>query len=174
MTADDASWEAAGRHGLQPLLYRHLADGCPEAVPVARLAELRECYQANRGRALLLSGELVALVALFQEHGILAIPFKGPVLGAALYGDVTLREFGDLDLFVRRRDVPLVAALLEDRGYQQLFRVSSRQEAASNSPPKAAGVTTARSRSIRATTARSGTRPSTTRPRARRRAPEGG
>src|SRR4051812_10793425 len=123
--------EAAGWHGLQPLLYRHLADYCPEAVPAARLTELRDCYQANRGRALLLTGELAALLTLFQEQGVLAIPFKGPVLAVALYGDVGLREFGDLDLFVRRRDVPLVGALLEARGYEQLFRLASRQEAAS-------------------------------------------
>jgi hypothetical protein len=128
--------DAASRHGLQPLLYWQLAHCCPEVVPAAYLAELHDYYQANRGRNLLLTGELVAILALFNEWGIPAIPFKGPVLAAALYGDVALREFGDLDLFVRRRDVPRVGELLQARGYYKLFRLSSSQEAASLQSPR--------------------------------------
>jgi hypothetical protein len=58
------------------------------------------------------------------------VPYKGPTLAASVYGDVALREFGDLDILVPRRDVPAAKRALLARGYAGLHALSPAQEAA--------------------------------------------
>jgi hypothetical protein len=48
------------------------------------------------------------------------IPLKGPALGEALYDDPGLRPFTDLDLLVRKPDVPRAVELLARLGYRAL------------------------------------------------------
>jgi hypothetical protein len=46
------------------------------------------------------------------------VPYKGPALAALLYGNVALRQAGDLDIVVRRSEVDRARALLQARGYR--------------------------------------------------------
>jgi hypothetical protein len=48
------------------------------------------------------------------------MPFKGPVLAASAYGSVALREFHDLDIVVRKRDLEAAAGLLRTAGYEEV------------------------------------------------------
>jgi hypothetical protein len=110
--------ELAHRHGTLPLLYWNLNAICPDAVPAATLARLRAFFQANAQRNLYLTGELVEILRLLEEHGLVAVPFKGPVLAASVYGNLALRRFADLDLLVQERDVARAAELLVSQGYR--------------------------------------------------------
>lgn len=76
----------------------------------------------------MLTGEL--LVDLLEAHDISAIPFKGPTLALWAYGDITRREFGDLDILVRKRDVPAVMELLSDEGLTPRPQLTGAQQAA--------------------------------------------
>jgi len=109
----------ADRHGVLPLLYRSLSRSSPDAVPKAILDELRESFQSNVQHSLLLTAELLKLLDLFAVHGINAIPFKGPVLAASVYRDLSLRPFSDLDLLVNRDDLLKAGGLLASLGYSQ-------------------------------------------------------
>jgi hypothetical protein len=86
-------------------------------VPEDAMEELRTAYHTNAARNLFLTNELLKLMEAFQTDGIDAIPIKGPVLAKGVYGDVTHRQFDDLDILVREGDVALVSELLMDRGY---------------------------------------------------------
>lgn len=91
-------------HGLLALLHWHLDRlGYPD-VPVAVARELRDEFRSTSWRNVFLMGELLQLVELFAANGIAAIPFKGPVLAATVYGNVALRQFSDLDVLVQARD----------------------------------------------------------------------
>jgi hypothetical protein len=118
----DIDWsyliQTAYRHGVMPLLYQNLSTVCPETVPQATLAELRDYFQTNARRNILLAKKLLKLLDLFETHGIPALPLKGPVLAASIYGDLSLRQFGDLDVLIRKRDVPKARELLVSQGYQ--------------------------------------------------------
>ena len=46
------------------------------------------------------------------------MPFKGPALAAVLYGDLALREFTDLDILIRERDIPKAREILSNQGYR--------------------------------------------------------
>jgi hypothetical protein len=57
------------------------------------------------------------VLARFAAHEIPALPYKGPVLAQRVYGSLAMRQVGDLDIVVRRRDVARARELLIARGY---------------------------------------------------------
>ena len=129
----ELDWDAVGslaiRHGVVPLVHRNLERLQPQAVPTRVRDRLGETARSCSWRNLELTGELLELLDLFSEHGISAVPYKGPSLAADLYGDISLRQFGDLDLLVRRDDVLRAKDLLLARGYEPEYRLDREQEA---------------------------------------------
>lgn len=120
----------AERHGLIPLLYRHLETLDPTAIPKPIFARLWSQSQATAGRNVMLTQELLRLLALLQANGIPAIPFKGPALAALVYGDISLRQFTDLDILVEQQQARRAKALLEAHGYDYPDRLTEAQETA--------------------------------------------
>lgn len=109
----------ARQHGQAPRVLKALTDAQAEAVPDGVLARLRADFAHAAGANLMLAGELLALLAEFDRADIPVIPFKGPLLAATLYGDVALRPFSDLDLLIRRRDLPGAREVLRASGYRR-------------------------------------------------------
>jgi len=107
----------AHQHGSLSLLCWNLSNHCPEAVPESAMGQLRSQFQANAQQNLALTRELLQLIRLLEEHDIGVMPYKGPVLAATLYGDLLLRQCSDLDILVRREDVPRATELLASRGF---------------------------------------------------------
>src|SRR6185437_15254052 len=93
------------------------------------LRKLQCHYRHNAGRALQLSHALSNLLDKLARQ-IDVIPFKGPLLAATAYGDVSLREAGDLDLLVKHQDIVRAADLLASLGHQPIFPTSTSREAA--------------------------------------------
>jgi hypothetical protein len=60
---------------------------------------------------LFLEKELLTLLDTFKANNIMAVPFKGPLLAVAIYGDMLLRECGDLDFLIKRKDVRIAINL---------------------------------------------------------------
>src|SRR5438128_4733751 len=85
----------AGPHGLLPLLYWHLGAIGPGVVSSAMLSRLREHFEANARRNLFLTAELLKVLRLLEACEIPAVPFKGPLLAASTYGNLSLRQFAD-------------------------------------------------------------------------------
>jgi hypothetical protein len=119
----------AASHGMRPLLCHYLSDVCAEAVPRQLLEGLHEFTQWNLRKNLWMTGEMVLLLKLFAEREVNVIPFKGPTLAALAYGDLGLREFGDLDLLIDRRDLMNAQELLISQGYQPEMLLNTAQAA---------------------------------------------
>ena len=109
--------QLAMRHDVMPLLFRNLQRVCPDSVPKDILRALRARYHEQGARARRRAEELVRILALFEEQGITAVPYKGPTLAQRLYGDLSLREFGDLDIMILERDILRVENLIRSHGY---------------------------------------------------------
>ncbi len=92
------------RHGVLPLAHPNLLT-CKDSIPTEVLSHLRERSTAQVRRALWLTQVLYRVIQAFAEAGIPCLPHKGPVLAQRLYGDVAMRDYCDLDLFVRPTDV---------------------------------------------------------------------
>jgi hypothetical protein len=120
----DLDWQylirTAEMHGVMPLLYSSLHRTCPEAVPKSSLHELKNRYRANVQHSFFSAAELLKLLNLFETHRIKAIPFKGPVLAASVYRDLSLRQFGDLDILVHKKYILRAGELLVSQGYQSV------------------------------------------------------
>jgi hypothetical protein len=120
----DVDWEylvwAASGHGLLSLLYRQLAplaSAESAGIPQQPLDDLRFLHERNRQRAVLLRDELHGLLPLFDDAGIVAVPLKGPTLSILAHGDIATREFQDLDILIRRKDLHRTRELLGRRGF---------------------------------------------------------
>jgi hypothetical protein len=113
-------WETALRladqHGTSSLLYQNLSR-LADAVPSPVLASLRRRYERNVHKSLFLARELIRILNCLDALGIEVIPYKGVVMSEAYYGDMALRQSGDMDLFVRKRDVARIKNAVNDLGY---------------------------------------------------------
>jgi hypothetical protein len=113
----------AASHGVMPLLHSTLSKIGMRGVPREIAETMKAHVRANVFHAFLLSNECVRLTKAFEAAGVAVVPFKGPVLAASAYGDATLRQYGDLDLFVRRRDVRAALSLMLSMGYRFTARM---------------------------------------------------
>lgn len=130
----DISWErllaAAQEHCVIPLLYKNLSKICPDAVPEAHLRRLRYQYRAGAVLNMTLAADLARILHVFEQSQIEAIPFKGPSLAYAAYGDLTLRTFADLDVLIRESDIFRAGELLNELGYEHEYKLTRSQELA--------------------------------------------
>jgi hypothetical protein len=127
---------AASAHGVKPLLCSALINTCPEALPKLIVDQVKRYLQAHTLRNIFLMRELIRLLGALERIGITAIPWKGPVLAAAAYGNLALRQFGDLDILVRERDAMTAKDLLLSSGYRLLYQGTAEQEDAFHSVRK--------------------------------------
>lgn len=118
--------DTAVRNGVMPLLYRTLKEVSSEEIPHSFMKDLEELYNANARRNLFLTGELLKLLHLFEEHKIPAIPYKGPAIASSVYGDLALRQFSDLDILIKRQDVLKAGDILVSFGYRPQSEIPMR------------------------------------------------
>ena len=111
----------AAENSVTPLLARHLPVCAASVLTASHVALLKDAARANTVRSLILVAELIKIMDAFSSGGIQAIPYKGPVLAAQAYGDVTLREFEDLDIVLRQRDMPKANEIMTGLGYRPKF-----------------------------------------------------
>jgi hypothetical protein len=99
-------------------------------MPQAVFVRLWQRYEHHRRQHGTMAAELLRVLAKLDAASIPAIPYKGPVIAASLYGDPALREFDDLDLLVRTSDALRAQALLREDGYLPEPRLEARLEPA--------------------------------------------
>src|SRR5260370_9892197 len=108
----------AVEHGVVPLLSLRLHDLAGDVVPPERVRRMHELSKSSLFLNLSFAAELSRVLEIFRAAGIPAVPYKGPVLAAQVYGDPALRVFSDLDLILPHRDAAHACALLVEQGFQ--------------------------------------------------------
>jgi len=119
------------RHGILPLVYKTIKDISEQDndfVPQEFLSELKAHYMGISQRNMLMSAELIRIMKLLEEHDIEALAFKGPTLAQMAYGDITLRQYVDLDVLTRKEDIYKIDTLLKKHGYERLLTLTPVQE----------------------------------------------
>jgi Uncharacterised nucleotidyltransferase len=116
-------------HRVVPRVYGSLSV-LSHLVPTEPLDALRSRYQNNARKTLWFTAEMVRILTRLESAGIKALPYKGPDLAQALYGEVTERQFGDLDILILPADAPKAKAALLDLGYKPGIELASRAESA--------------------------------------------
>jgi hypothetical protein len=114
-------WEflcgAADKHRLTQLLFRNLSAICPQSIPADIAARLRHQFHVNAGSNLRLAQALTGLLKPFRTEAIPVIAFKGSILANCTYGKLALRQYYDVDAFIRQQDVVRSDQVLLSQGY---------------------------------------------------------
>jgi hypothetical protein len=119
--------DLASCHRLSPVLVSQLQQHAVERLPDTIRVDLIERFRAHTMRNLELTRELLEIFSLLENAGIDALALKGPVLSQQLYGDLSLREFLDLDILVSPGDAWIVMGLLSAKGLKPHFTLTRRQ-----------------------------------------------
>jgi hypothetical protein len=120
----DYLFATAQAHGVLPLLHKHLAGA---DLPSHFLSRLKRESVANSQNVLHLIAKQLRVVKLFKDNGIPVALFKGPLLAQMAYGEISLRQAGDIDVLVNRRDFDYARTLLESLGYEMSPRLTPAQ-----------------------------------------------
>jgi len=116
--------DLAEHHGVIPQVYRSLSVLPDVALPNS----LRQSQERNARHTLWLTRELLRILKKLDSYGIFALPYKGAVLAEILYGNVTLRQFSDLDLLIHSSDLPRIKSAFAELGYQRGIELAPREE----------------------------------------------
>ncbi|MDR7079106.1 hypothetical protein J2Y03_004163 [Neobacillus niacini] len=104
-------------HRVYPLLASKLKNIDTSLIPQFVTQTVYGYYKRNIFKMLQLSGEMEQLAKLFNANDIKTIFLKGPLLGNEIYGDVSLRTCGDLDILIPIEDLDSVHRILENQGF---------------------------------------------------------
>lgn len=104
-------------HGILPLAARNLIEHA-RGLPPEIERSLRSAYEANLRRSLWFTAELARVMQHFDRRQLRAVPYKGPVLAQAVYRDLGLRSFSDLDFLISRADFERAKQTLAEIGYR--------------------------------------------------------
>jgi hypothetical protein len=128
----DVDWNylcnTAIAHGVLPLLTKHLSEGHRSIIPGEVMARFSAHALRNARDAQMLTERLLHISEVFAQNQIVTAAFKGPVLAEVAYGDITLRQCGDIDLLIDGRQFTEAKALLESVGYQMMPALTKSQE----------------------------------------------
>jgi putative nucleotidyltransferase-like protein len=107
-------------HQILPLLQRALveSEAAGATPPAAAAASIRDELDRWITRNRRLALELARLLRLADQERLALLPFKGPLLALAIYGDLALRQFADLDLLVEPSQSEAAEAFLDRLGYE--------------------------------------------------------
>jgi hypothetical protein len=82
------------------------------------MGDLEKAFRASANHNLYLLGELLKIVEKLERERIAVIPLKGPVLAVTAFGDVSLRQFSDLDILIQERDISKARNQLAQLGFR--------------------------------------------------------
>lgn len=122
----DYLFATASAHGLLPLLHKNLSS-VADIVPGHFLSRLKRESVANSQSVLHLIGKQLRVYKLFKEHEIPVALFKGPLLSQMAYGEVSLRQAGDIDILINREHFERARSLLESLGYEMSPQLTPAQ-----------------------------------------------
>lgn len=124
----DYLFNSASVHGLIPLLATHLLTVARDLIPEPILQQLRaDCLESSKSNVYLVR-ELMRIIELFSGENIRMLAFKGPVLGELIYGDVGLRQAGDLDILIAKQDFVRAKDLLQSNRYLMAPQLTAGQQ----------------------------------------------
>lgn len=119
----------ADQHGTSSILYRALSR-IEDGGRADEMLSLKRRYQTNLHKCLFLARELIRVLDCLEPLPIEVMPYKGVTLAEAMYGDLAMRQAGDIDLLIRANDFPRIKDALRGLGYTPHLSLSAPEERA--------------------------------------------
>jgi hypothetical protein len=103
-----------------PLAARNLEAHAADLLPAAELRNLRRLDQAQTMRNAVMFQVLQDVLEKLESAGLSAMAVKGPTLAIRAYGNLSLRQFADLDVLIREDEVDAVREVLAGAGFRHV------------------------------------------------------
>jgi len=109
--------DAAQKHSLRPQLIRSLAELGGARVPPEARSSLESFRQLHSAMSLANAEQLGRIADALAARGVRFAAFKGVTLAIILYGDLSAREYTDIDLIVPSEALDAAEDVVEALGY---------------------------------------------------------
>lgn len=120
---------AAENQRIIPLVFQKLRRFSAK-LPQEIFKDLQSRAENCALRNLEFNARLFTIAAIFEEHNIEFLSYKGATLAQLAYNDSSLRQFGDLDILIHKKDFPKVKKFLLENGGKCAWNLSDKQEKA--------------------------------------------
>lgn len=109
------------RHLVTPLVFHYLdSAGLSDALPRNIYERMRHFTVANLARNMQRYAELDRILDSFKVSSIPVVILKGAALAKTVYADVSLRQFGDIDVLIPRDRLASARQIMVESGYTLL------------------------------------------------------
>ncbi|MBU4376510.1 MAG: nucleotidyltransferase family protein [Candidatus Omnitrophica bacterium] len=118
----DVIFEKALRHRIAPFFSFVIRQTAREfSVPGSAKELFHKIYKQSMERNLFIYKTAEKITDGFKEYKIPLMFIRGPILGKDLYPDIALRPMADLDLLIKKDDIPKAHDALNRLGYQNFI-----------------------------------------------------
>lgn len=124
----DYVYRTSEEHSIIPILFKNLSALPSNSLPPGVLEKFQIRYKAIATYNFARSTQLIKLVEQLETNGVPVIAYKGMALAAYAYQDTTMRQFGDIDLFIRKADFARAKTLLGRIDCKPAWQLNERQE----------------------------------------------
>lgn len=106
---------SAYAHGVYPLVAKSLKSISTVPESIKHTLKITNLDIARRN--MMMTSELLRIMKLLEDSGINALAIKGPVLSQIIHGDVTSRQYADIDILLSEEDLEKAVLKLNESGY---------------------------------------------------------
>jgi len=120
---DEEQWQAliaeSDRQNITPYLYTLLENlNKSHGIEIPQREKLNKLHLTNTVRNMLFLHETEIILAALQKAGVPAAGLKGVYLLENIYPDIGTRSMNDIDILVRKPDLPKCLEMMKELGYQ--------------------------------------------------------
>ena len=119
----DSIIDTSYRNGVLPLVSTNLQKNFNSLLPPEVKEKLAFHFREHSQHNLFLTAKLLEFIRIFSDAGIPALPFKGPLLATQAYGNLSFRQFVDLDILVQPKHFDEAVRKLVEHGYRTTSQV---------------------------------------------------
>lgn len=105
-------------HRVHPAIYKTITEEDYDFVPKYVKKQLHQAYVSNTMNMLKLAGEMERINKALNDSQIRMLMLKGPILSYQIYGDLSSRTSGDLDILIEFDELSNVTKILHSLGYE--------------------------------------------------------
>lgn len=110
-------FDVSVRNAVNPVVVWNLLRNFNQLLPEEIKKTLNREFQEHTRHNMFLTRKLIDIIGFFNSNDIPILSFKGPLLANHAYGNLALRQFGDLDILLPPKYLEAGIKLLMTNGY---------------------------------------------------------
>jgi len=116
----------ANKHGVLPLVYK-VFNKYSNLISSYYLLILKNYYLEITAENMGLTKELIQIANILSTNDINYFTFKGPTLSFNIFGDITMRQYSDIDIMIEKKDLEKAISLIKNHGYEDFLNLTQEQ-----------------------------------------------